>query len=243
MAGKAWAKPAGVWGLAWVLLFFVVAWTANVAPASAGAPSDLVTRVSVTGSASVLMESNEAVINAEILARGETSIEAQAGANGVYEAVAAALKELGIKHEAGHYSLFPYWEYRGEQGSVRAGYEARRQLSVYVDDVARVGEAVDRLLAAGVNAIYGVEYTLSEKERVEEEVLAAALRDAQRKVEVVAAQLGMRVLAVETVNVGQANAYPMARAALFEAASPSMAPSPVSIDATVSVTYLLVPAE
>src|SRR5690606_14593070 len=122
--------------------------------------------------ASVVMDSDEAVIQAEILGRGETSIEAQAEANRVYEAVSEALESLSVKHEAGRYALHPYWEHRGEQGSVRAGYEARRQLSVYVDEVARVGEVVESLLMAGISAIYGIDYTLTEKERVEEEVLA-----------------------------------------------------------------------
>lgn len=239
MQTKVWAKAARAWTLIGVLVVLLGGWTADLATASSKPLPDFVTRVRVTGRASVVMESDKAVINAEILGRGPTSIEAQTEANRVYEAVDEALEGLGVKHDAGHYALHPYWEHRGEQGSVRAGYEARRQLSVYVDDVTRVGEVVDSLLHAGISAIYGIEYTLSEHEKVEEQVLTDALSDARRKAEVVARQLGLDVLAVEEVSVGQSNAYPMTRAAMLESARPSMAPSPVSIDATVNVTYLL----
>lgn len=234
MQTRALVKGARAWGLAGVLAVLLAWWAPQAEAASLSS-----TRVTVTGAASAVRDSDQAVINGEILGRGETSIEAQAAANRIYEAVAKALRRLGVKHEAGYYALHPQWVYRGEEAPVMAGYEARRQLSVHVDDVARVGEIVEALLEAGINSIYGIEYTVSDRERVEEEVLAAALRDARRKADVVAAELGMKVLAVEEVNVGQAGYYPVMRAVALEAARPAMAPSPVSIDATVTVTYLL----
>ena len=240
MQARGLIKGAWAWTFAGALALLgaaalVLAWWAPQVEAA----SISSTRVTVTGTARAVRDSDQAVINGEILGRGETSIEAQAAANRVYEAVVQALQRLGVKHEAGYYALHPQWVYRGEEAPVMVGYEARRQLSVHVDDVARVGEVVEALLEAGINSIYGIEYSFSERERVEEEVLAAALRDARRKADVVAAELGMRVLAVQEVNVGQAGYYPVMRAMAVDSARPAMAPSPVTIDATVTVTYLL----
>ena len=138
------------------------------------------------------------------------------------------------------------------------GYRAQSTLDVTVGDTAKIGALMDKIAEAGfekgANTEWGnlmnLYYTLSEPEKVRDEILAEAITNARTKAEHMAKASGASLGKVYQINEGgtpmfQPQPMPMmamAKGAMAESAGDAAYAPPAgeqSVNANVTVSFIL----
>jgi uncharacterized protein YggE len=113
------------------------------------------------------------------------------------ERVISALTAAGIPRkeiDTRHYTVFPeYAQPEPHSQPKLRGYRASNTMSVHIRELTRMGELIDRALAAGANRVDGVRFALSKEDAVRAEALRQAVERARRTAEVLASSLGVRL--------------------------------------------------
>ena len=120
-------------------------------------------------------------------------------------------------------------------------YRARQTTVVEVSNTSRVGELIDVAVGNGATAVLGVEFRLSEERRSElrNRALREATESARTQAETLAATEGLRLTGVRSISTGSADVQPFVsrETALASDAGTRIDPGPVTVEATVEVTY------
>ncbi|MEO6990519.1 MAG: SIMPL domain-containing protein [Candidatus Baltobacteraceae bacterium] len=232
-----------------------------LAAAAADPPAGTEPTLTVTGSASVTRAPDTATFGAEIVTNAPSATAAQSQNNARFAAVQAALAKQGIDKsniEGQSYSmnynpppqppgggprhlLTPVAPGSGE----RYGYIVSRNVRVTVTRVDRVGAAIDAAVAAGLTGVNGVDFGLSDKRSAFNDAMAGALADADAQAKALAATGRFRLGSLRQVQSGYSPgpiASRMFAAAPMAAGVPTnIEPSNVSVQATLTVTYAILP--
>jgi uncharacterized protein len=155
-------------------------------------------RVDGTGEAKA--EPDEAWVDLAVETTGPTVNAAGEENARRMERVIAALVAAGLPRkelDTRNYSVYPEYTQPDPQSEPKLrGYRANNSLSVHVRELPRLGDLIDRALAAGANRVDGVRFALSHEEAVRAEALRQAVEHARRTAEVLASALGVRIGAV-----------------------------------------------
>ena len=76
---------------------------------------------------------------------------------------------------------------RGTYGANERGYIARNQIDVRVDDLDRLGPAIDAAGASGATSMAGLRFDLKDRAGAEREALRLAVEDAMARAKAIAA--------------------------------------------------------
>jgi uncharacterized protein len=166
--------------------------------------------VVVTGEGVVKAAPDQAWVTFAVESRSKNPKDAQAqnakSMTSVQERlVAAGIPKDAIRTLSYDLQLESDWV-NGRQ--VPRGYVARNTIEVRLDDIARVGEAIDVAITNGANSVHGVRFDLKERASLERDALKRATADARARAEAAAAGVGAtngRVLRIEEPSRG----YPM----------------------------------
>ena len=215
-----------------------------------GAPGD-VPILTVSGWGQSHAAPDEATVRLGILAQAATAREAQDRVNRTAGAILEAIRKLGIPAEriqTSGLNLGPqYAQARAESAPKITGYQASSSVSVRIDDLAKVGPAIDAGLAAGANNLDGVEFGLRDDGAARAAALTDAVRSARGKAEALAAALRVRLVEiVEVAEGGAAIAQPQpfrgrAMAMSADTAATPVSPGQVGVDASVTVRWRIAP--
>jgi uncharacterized protein YggE len=122
---------------------------------------------------------------------------------------------------------------------------ARNAIELRVDDLARVGEIVDRATNAGATSIGDLRFDLKDRRGAEQQALTEAVQDARARAETIASAAGRTIQAIWRISderVGAPVPRPMlgaARAMAAEAAPTPVTAGEIEIQARVTLTALL----
>ena len=225
----------------------------------------LVTTINASGQATVSAAPDLALVQFSITSRASTAQQATSANNTVYARFSAGMRALGIAasdiRTTGYnlsYSPPPPPCPAGvagnivspceERGSQNFGYFVTRSASVTIHKLEIAGKAIDTAVAAGVNNVQGVEYSISDTKSYYLRALGQAIVAARAQADVMAQAAGLHV--VRVVSITSAGAIPrpvmetpMYRASLAGIAQPTQITPPSSLDvsANVSVTYAAQP--
>jgi uncharacterized protein YggE len=145
-----------------------------------------------------------AVISGGTQVQARTAREAMDGNSRTMRQVQQALKEAGIAERdvtTSALSLRPDIEYQPNTRRPRVvGYTAGHQLQVRVRDLGKLGDALDRMVAAGANQVDGLQLTVDDWSKKVDEARTAAIEDARRKAEILARAAGARLGKVLTID-------------------------------------------
>jgi hypothetical protein len=182
--------------LAGVVLAMAVPSAAQNDGGGADAPDRTIT---VTGSATITAKPDEAIVSLGVHTESG-SAEAAMNENAArMRDVIAAMKTLGVGDDdlaTTSVNLYPMWS---NDGRTVTGYQAENQLSVTLHDMALVGKAIDRAVAAGANLAGGISFGLSDDNQGVDDALARAVEDARAKAETMAAAAGAGLGDVVTI--------------------------------------------
>jgi uncharacterized protein len=158
--------------------------------------------------------------------------------------VVAAIRRGGVEAkdiQTSGLSLQPQWVYEQNQPPRLTGYQASNQVTVTVNDLARLGPVLDAVVGAGANQVDGVSFGLKDPQAVQDQARLKAVQALQARARLYADATGLRVGRLvnlsETGGVVPEPPRPLARMV----ASVAIAPTPVEpgqLDVRVDVTGL-----
>lgn len=172
-------------------------------------------------------------------------------------AITAYMKEQGVADkdiQTSNYSVYPQYDYvqdacvNGYCGGrqVLRGYEVRQTTTIKVRDIEKAGDLLAAVGSKGATEISGLNFTFDNPHQGEDEARQEAIADAKAQAEVLAKQLGVRIVRVVAFNESSGGyPYPVAygRGGMETMAQDASNKAPVistgenKITKTVSVTY------
>jgi uncharacterized protein len=180
------------------------------------------TYISVTGKGEVTSIPNIAEVTFTIR---ETSPKVADGQKLVKDKTTAAVEALkGLKIEEKDiktlsYMTSPKYEYRPvycrggycqNSNPVIVGYDITQTIQVKVRKVEEVGTVFEKLGALGINELSGPNFTIDDIEKIKDEARGLAITDAKEKGQVLAKQLGLKIVRITGFDDGSVpEGYPM----------------------------------
>lgn len=159
--------------------------------------------ISVSGEGVVEVAPDRATISLGVVTRDKNAAKVQNDNSKIANDIIKAVENLGIDKKnirTGNYSFHQY--YRNDNSRrIADGYEANNTVTVIVDDLNLVGKIIDAALANGANNVDSLEFGLKNKSNLQNEAIRLAVRDARAKAEVVAAELGKKIIGVLNISV------------------------------------------
>jgi uncharacterized protein YggE len=180
-------------------------------------------QVVVVGDGSVTLAPDQARIRSGVTTRGKTAKEAADANSKAMAAVMAALVNAGVAEkdiQTARFTVQPVYVTQQNEQKL-SGFAVSNQLSVTIRQIDKVGETLDRLIAAGATDAGSVEFLHSDTVKALDKAREAAMADARRKAELYAHAAGMNLGEVNwiTEDAGAQPPYPMLRAMAAPAAS------------------------
>jgi uncharacterized protein YggE len=159
------------------------------------------------------------------------------------QSVFAALRKLGVADkdmQTSNFSISPQISDAGNRAPHVTGYQVINEVRVRLDDVTKLGAALDALFTAGANQMNSVDFTIKDSAPLLTEARGQAVADARAKAETYAKAAGVNlgpILSIsENANSGPRPVYspiPMMSAAR----SVPVAAGEESVTAQVSIVW------
>lgn len=183
--------------------------------------------IETTGESTVGARPDFALVTIGVQSVGKTAQAALADNSKATAAVIETLKGAGVDAkdiQTSDFSIWPRMSNLAKNNSeppAILGYAVANRVTVDERDLARLGEVLDKVVAAGANAINGVQFGVSNASALLDEARKAAFADAKRKAEVYAAEAGAKLGALTELDETGAAAPVYARHAVaLSAAAP-----------------------
>ena len=163
------------------------------------------------------------------------------------EGVMAALRAAGVAERdirTAGVNLYPQYRHPENDIPTITGYQASNTVEVTVRDIARIGAAMDALVASGANHVNGPAFSIDKPGEARDEARRAALEDARARADMYARALGLRVRRIASISEagtgGPVMPYGMARmeAAVASADTP-ISPGENVVSANLQVVFEL----
>ncbi len=229
----------------WCGLAFAIGLSALGAVDDAGAQQRVAgSRVVVTGEGSISVAPDVVQIRSGVSTRGKTVREAAETNSKTMAAILTALTESGIPQKdvrTAQLSIQPVYAAQ-EPGKEQklVGYSVANHVSAKIKHVEKLGDVLDRLIAAGATEVWNVEFLVSDPAKVLDQAREAAIADARRKAEVYARAAGVPLGRVVSIEEESGASSPMPMRALAQPAPGAhvpIAPGENTLRAVVSVAF------
>lgn len=235
------------WGIAGVALGVAVALTLpSLAQTSAPEPGTMERTVTVSGTATIRSEPDEAVVTLGVRTDALTAEAAMRdNANRMNDVIQAVRRE-GVAADdiaTAWINLYPRYD---DSGISVVGYTAENQVNVTVRAMDGIGGVIDAAIDAGANLSSGISFGLSDDGVGAESALADAVKDARSKAAALAEATGAQLGAVVTVVETGAPTPPVAYRDYAYAEDAAMAGAPpvetptIETEVGVAVTWELI---
>jgi uncharacterized protein YggE len=201
--------------------------------------------VRVTGEGRVAVKPDVATIMAGVEATGKDLAKVSGDVAGQVRSLHQALAQAGVaekdvqtvRHDV---AVNRPWK-DGSPGPI-AGYSVVDEVRVKVRDVSRLANVLDRVVAAGGNALRGLSFEKDDPSLQQRDALARAVADARGKAEAVAKAAGVTL--GEVLSVAEASEAPrpipmMARGMSSKEGGAPVSPGEVEVLAGVEVTFAI----
>jgi hypothetical protein len=200
-------------------------------------------QVIVSGEGVVKATPDQAWVSIGAESRSKVSKDAQQRNADAMAAVQQKIAAFGIPKDAIKTTAIDLqleFDYANGKQTPR-GYVARNTIEVRVDDLARLGDVLDAVVASGATMIHGLRFDVKQREEIEQAALQAAVANAMAKAAAVAAGAKRavdRVIRIEESSVDP-RPVPMLREvsmAMRADATTPVAPGELEIRAHVRLT-------
>ena len=202
--------------------------------------------VVVVGEGRVTVAPDYVRIASGVTTRGKTVKEASDANAKTMAAVIKSLLDSGVAQndiQTSRFSIQPVYvpqEARSEPKP--AGYSVSNQVRAKIRQIDKLGEILDRLIAAGATDVGNIEFLVSDPSKALDQAREAAIADARRKAEVYARAAGIRLGEVEwiTEQSGFDPAVPLrGQGASVARAAVPIATGEDTLEATVTVGFTI----
>lgn len=167
------------------------------------------TTIDVRGEGEVLAKPDIGSFSFSVLSEGENASEAQEKSAEAINAILAFLAEQGVEEKdikTQYYNLNPKYTYEDRvcpfgnycppSEPVIVGYEVSQSVMVKVRDLEAAGALISGAGERGATNISSLQFTIDDQSTLEAEARALAIADAKAKAEVLAADLGLKIVRI-----------------------------------------------
>jgi uncharacterized protein YggE len=231
------------------LVAFLLQPSLSLAQAADATPPPTMT---VTASAEVRAVPDMAIVQLGVDTRGSTAQEAMAKNNALANQIVDALKKLGIPDnqlQTSYINLSPVYSNPPPRDPPLApqliGFEANNVLAaelIGLDQLAKLGPAIDASVAGGANQIQGISFQLSDDQPFRLKALQAAGARARAKADALAAGLGVTISSVASASEAVVQISPVNRGATAPAPADNgtpVLPGELIVQAQVQVQFAI----
>ncbi|MGM0590670.1 MAG: SIMPL domain-containing protein [Halobacteriota archaeon] len=199
--------------------------------------------ISVTGTGEATADADLAVVSVSVTDRTDTADAARARVAGDVDRMRAALRGANVSDEAvttASFRVSPEYDFSGDRREL-VGYVAEHAFKIEVDPD-QAGDIVDLTVGNGADRVDGLQFTLSDETRAQlrAEALTTAVESARADADTIAAASDLSVTGVHSASTG-GDFGPVPTTTAEDAAAGQsrtvLEPGPVTVSATVSVTY------
>jgi uncharacterized protein len=170
--------------------------------APAAAQTDTTPLIAADGHGTATLTPDLADFSAAVIRRASTSTAARRSANARIASILRAVKARGVADaDVQTTGLRVSRERVGRRGHRRVRYTAAQELRIRVRDVKTLGTLLDAVANAGADDVGGPDFGFADSSEGRLLATRAALADARRRAEDAAAQTGLRITGVRTVDV------------------------------------------
>jgi uncharacterized protein len=168
--------------------------------------------LSVTGSAQASLTPDIAYVNIGVHSENPNASEAVAANNATTQAVAEALKALGVDSKdilTTNFSIYPQDEW-GPDG-IKTGTKFVVDNTVYVTlrDLTKIGDILNAAVLAGANTINGIQFDVADKTAVLAQARTAAVENAKLQAQELAKAAGVELSEVQSLSYYNSYAAPL----------------------------------
>jgi len=233
------------------VLVGLLATAALAAPLAAGAqvvsanPAFATTTLSLSAHGEVQAAPDQATITLGVQTTAPAAGAAMARNAERMNAVMAALRGAGVAAKdirTSNLSLDAQYANSPDNQPRLTGYQASNDVTVTIDDLARLGPAIDAVTAAGANQINGVGFGLKSPQADEDAARIEAVKALRAKAELYAQASGYRVARLVSLSEGGQNYQPMRAMAMSKTRSLQSVPvsaGELTVGADVSAVFEL----
>jgi uncharacterized protein len=202
--------------------------------------------ITVSGEGEVKGVPDQALLTAGVVTQAATAADALASNRRAMNAVFAELKRQGIPDRAlqtSDFNVSPQYAPQREEGDTRpriVGYQVSNSVAVTVDDLQKLGPAIDALVASGANSMGGVTFAIRDPKPLLRQAREAAVKDAMDRAQTYAKAAGLVLGRIVNISEGGAQApHPVFRAMAFDGADKAtpIAAGEQTVSAQVTVTF------
>ena len=213
----------------------------------AALPALAESQISVSGSGTVQIHADYAVVTLGVQAREKSVLKAQSKVNETIQEVRDALAECGIGEtdfSTDRINIYASYEYSRNKVDY---YNANHTLQIKVTDLTRIGAVIDAAFGAGATSLSSIEYYANDTAEARNQAAILAVQDARAKADVLAEALGLKITGVESVSqsAGYSSGVLMsnysftldAGAAAEEYTPTLVQPDKISVSVNVNITF------
>ena len=198
--------------------------------------------LTVSGEGDVKAVPDEAQLSAGVVTQAPTAQAALDANRRAMNAVFAELQRQGIPDKSmqtSQFSVSPQYDSRDNTAPKLTGYQVTNSVFVTIDDLSRLGAAIDALVGSGANSMGGISLTVRDPKPLLKLAREAAIRDAVDRAETDAKAAGVTLGRVMTIGDGGSSAPRpiMVRAMAFDGSATPIAAGQQTISANVSMTF------
>jgi uncharacterized protein YggE len=152
-------------------------------------------RIVVTGNGNIALAPDYAEFGCGASTKAKTAKEATNANSKIVAAIMAALRDSGVEQkdiQTAQFSLQP--DYAASQPNTEPkliGFSVSNRVSVTVRDIGKLGDIIDRVVAAGATDVGQVDFAHNDVSKLLDQARGAALADARRKAEIYAKAAGL----------------------------------------------------
>ena len=181
--------------------------------------------MTVSGQGDVKAVPDEAILSAGVVTQARDAAAALAANSRAMNAVFDALKRIGVPEKSVQTSDFSIsaqyqTDQRGNTTQKIAGYQVSNNVTVIVDDLGKLGSAIDALVSSGANSMGDVAFTIRDPKPLLTEARAAAVKDALQRANTYASAAGITLGPITSIGEnGDIAPRPMMRKMMAMASS------------------------
>ncbi len=257
-----WMRLAGTAALALLAAFLLVLTVGKLWElkyVGSGVPAS--NTINVSGMGEVFAVPDTATFSVTVRERAKEVSDAQETATEKANAIYEYLKGEGIEEKdikTTDYNVYPQYEWQqakctdsycppGKQ--ILTGFEVSQTFSVKVRDTEKAGDLLSGVGSRGASEVSGLSFTIDDEDQLKEEARGKAIAEAKEKANVLARELGVRVVRVVGFYEESGGYYPVAYgrggAAMdmvanekaMAAPAPSLPSGENKITSNVNITY------
>jgi len=212
--------------------------------------------INVTGTGEINAIPDLGTISFSVITIADTADEASEENTEKMNNIIGIVKEFGVKEKdikTTNYSLYPQYDYNDEDDYYWqpidkereiVSYRASQTLTVKIRDIDDSGEIIKAATKAGADQIGGLNFTIDDEDELKIEARELAIKDAKEKAEILANQLGVKLIKIMYFSENSYPYYDDYRYGKGEmsmdmggGATPSIEPGENTVRSTVSITY------